>query len=373
MKINKLSWILALVLLVSIPAAFAQSGIFANPWVVFITNLLIVWTILFILVSFIPTQDNKVKVILWIATIVLAFVIVWYWGGRGDAYIWKAGALSTFFNIRILVNTIIIAGVAYFVAGFLGFNTTTKQGQIGLGILAIFIGVIVAINIGNEWLWDTSNVKALYDYLLGKEGILRYEKPHYRLFIFGISTLLFAWFFTSYLMPQGDKRLSWAIAFIVSANLAARGAPTDTIIALGEVFALLIIGKQTTQGAGWLGTIVGWTVAITITQFVFCTVFGKSGVVILLDATLGKIQIPYIGWRVFGWLVDWAKIPCALIAAKAGFVTGVTPPTTALPPGVAAPSAGGFNLWEIIKGIGTAIGGTGIGIAFKKLLDYFGL
>lgn len=324
MKMNKMILAVVLAFLVGIPAAFAQTGIFANSWVIFITNLLIVGTILFILVSFVPTQDNKVKVILWIAAVVLAFVIVWNWGGRDDAYIWQAGWISQYLGWAFIVNFIIITGVIYFGLGLLDVNPTNMQGKIGVALLAILAGGIIANNIGNDWLWKDKNVDAAKDYLFGPEkkvgttkdgktvdvttgGILRPEGGfNSRLIVFIVSALVLSWFFIAFLnITTGNNKLSYVMAFIVAASLAHKGENIDMVRNMAEILSLLIVIKQIPPDmvSGLLagvGTGLRYFVAVLLVAWVFCTAFGTSVFGDILSPILS--EIPYVK--------DWGIDPC---------------------------------------------------------------
>jgi hypothetical protein len=373
MKLNKIILAVVLGFVLSLPSVFAQSGIFANSWVIFITNLLIVWVILFILASFVPTQDNKVKVVLWIATVVLAFVIVWNWGGRGDVYIWRVDWIANYIGLWFIVNTLILGAVGYFGLGFLEVNPTTKQGQIGMVLVVLLFSGIIANEIGDQFILSTDNAKALQEYLFGKEvntgrqgiatkvvggqtirevvpitkgGIFTYQYPNYRLLIFIVSLILFSWFFTGFLLPQSGK-LSYVLAFIIAANLASRGTPMNTMITIGEVFAIIMVQKQITSQGGIFSGFIGWFTTITLVEFIFCAVFGYSAIAIQISETLGKFTIPpinIIGAVSFGGWSPFANLPtaCETFAKVIGSpveVPGVIKPAPSGAAPGAAPSA----------------------------------
>lgn len=371
MKINKMILAVALALVMSLPSAFAQSGIFANSWVIFITNLLIVWAILFILASFVPTQDNKVKVILWIAAIVLAFVIVWNWGGRGDAYIWQVGWIAQYIGLWFIVNTLILGAIGYFGLGLLEVNPTTPQGKIGMVLLVLLFSGIIANEIGDQFILSTDNATALKQYLFGKEvstgkqgtvkeivggqtvhkvvditkgGIFTYQKPHYRLLIFIVSLILFSWFFTGFLMPQSGK-LSYVLAFIIAANLASKGTPMNTMITIGEVFAIIMVQKQIAGQGGLFGGVIGWIATIVLVEFIFCAVFGYSAIAIQLGQIFGgfSVPIPSIGLTKgvsVTWWSPFANLPTACDAFAKVIGSPVDVPGVIKPaPSGAAPGA----------------------------------
>src|SRR3989338_3175658 len=313
MKLNKMLWIFALVLLVAIPSAFAAPAIFRNMWFMLAVNSLIVWFILFALQSMIvPEKLAKEKTVLFIITLVASLLISWRIVG-GGGYIWEVGHLAAFFSFKLIVNTIIISLVVYFGLGLLGVKPGTKEGQIGIALLAIGVGLLIAFNISNEkWLWDTDNIKVGIDYLFGEEdraknigGILRPEGNAYRLWVFLTSTLVFVWFFINFAMPQGDKKLSWAIAILLGAILARQGTAIDNIMGLGEAFAILIIGKQIATGGGITGA-AGWLMTIFLVEFIFCTVFKTSKMIQLFITFFNNVSNIDVGWgsNPLEWIVS---------------------------------------------------------------------
>ena len=331
MKQNKMLWIFALILLVSIPSAFALPAFLRNVWVMLGVNSLIIWFILFALQSMIvPEKFEKEKTMLFIITLAASLLISWFLVG-GGGYIWEIGTFAAFFSFKLIVNTIIISLVVYFGLGLLGVDPKTPQGKVGIVILVILVSAMIAQNIEKDkWLWDSENFQAAKDYLFGPDkeienkvkipkkekvggifgfggkevdvteekitkqivgGILRPEAPNYRLLIFITSALLFVWFFTGFLMPQSNVKLSVAIAIILAANLARTGTPTSSVIALGEAFAILLVGKQITAGGGLLGNWIGWIVTIGLVEWIFYTVFGGSQLAGVLARMFGGIPI----------------------------------------------------------------------------------
>lgn len=307
MKINKFAWIIALVLLVSVPSVFAATGIFGNPYVIFAVNILIVWIVLSILVSFVPDKYNKVKPILWIATLALAVFIAWEIG-RGSAYIWEAAELYPYINKYFIVNTLIIGAVGYFIVGFF-YEPKTTQAKFGLPIIVLLMAGLIAQNIGDEWVFKNDNVKGFIDYLFAPEhidpktgqpvgGILRPEGPptgKYRLLVFGTSALVFAWFLIGFLnITTGDNKLSIAMALIIAGSLAHKGQTLEVVIKMAEALSFLIVLKQIPPdifslggalpglpGAAQsvltgLGAGLRYMVVALLVGWIFCTAFGSS-------------------------------------------------------------------------------------------------
>ncbi|MBI2101214.1 hypothetical protein HYT53_01260 [Candidatus Woesearchaeota archaeon] len=327
MKLNKMLWIFALVLLVVIPSAFALPAFLRNVWVMLGVNSLIIWFILFALQTMIvPEKLEKEKTVLFIITLVASLLISWFLVG-GGGYIWEVGKLAGFFSFKLIVNTIIISLVVYFGLGLAGVKPGTKEGQIGIALLAIGIGLLIAFNVGNEWLWKHPRGEALYNYLLGPEqptgkkdskgnditegGIL--VPP--RLIVFGISAMLFVWFFTSYLMEKADPRLTWAIAIILAANLARRGNTYNAVIMLGEIFAILIIANHIAVGKGAAGSILGWIITIVLVETVFCVVFGNSALSQLFSGILKAFSDMWFVGGIFGKTAAYLNNICPLTTA----------------------------------------------------------
>lgn len=324
MKINKSIWIFALIFVLSSASVFAfeLSDIYRNSYFILIVNALIIWSILFVAQTFIPNPDAKVKLVLWIATFGLTALIVWNFTPRGAAYLWEVGLIAQYLKGWIIVNTIIFSIGLHMVAGFLEVKLETKSGKIGLILAAILLGALMANNLGNKALWDTKNYIKIKDYLLAGEhdetmpdgtkvkvgGILTLDKDEVfesRLFIFLISTILFAWFLNSYMGLGNQPKMTFIMAFIIGANLASKGATSGTIIGLGEAFAILIVGEQVAhglQGPRFWGYLLG----IILVEWIFCAVFQQSRILVLLGGIVKQLLqsnivsvflVLYITWQ----------------------------------------------------------------------------
>lgn len=309
MKLNKMILAIALALLVSVPlvTAFTLQDITRNSWFIFIVNTLIIWIVLFIAQSFIvKSQDVKVKVVVWIATLVLSVVIAWYIAGPpGSAYLWEAGWIAPHLGWPIIVNFIIITSAIYFGIGLLGVNPPTPQGKIGVALLAILAGGIIANNIGDAWLWKDKNIDVAYDYLFGPDkpaveagkpiinprtgkqviegGILNPKGGlKSRLVVFLVAALVLAWFLIGFLnITTGGNKLSIAMGIIIAASLAHRGENIDAVRNMAEILSYMIVLKQIPADvfAGFLGGIatgLRYLVAGILVGWVFCTAFGTS-------------------------------------------------------------------------------------------------
>lgn len=306
MKINKSIWIIALIFILSSLSVFAfqLSDIYRNFYFILIVNGLIIWSILFLAQMFlIPNQDAKVKLVVWIATFAIAALILWNFTQRGAAYLWEAGWIAQYLKLWIIVNTILFSIGLHILAGFFELKTETNSGKIGLIILAILLGALMANNLGNKPLWDTQNFQKLKDYLLGGTheetrpdgtkvtvgGILTLDNKDVfesRLFIFLISSILFAWFFNSYLgLGQQNNKLTYLMAFIIGANLARQGTTSGTIIGLAEAFAILIVGQQVMHT--WGGQrLIAYLISIVLVEWIFCAVFNQSRLFLFIGGIL---------------------------------------------------------------------------------------
>src|SRR3989344_4017828 len=220
MRKNKLMWNIALflVVIISLPIAHAQTFT-GSSWFFILINSLIVGVVLFILQSFLmPGKDPKEKTAVWVAIIAGSLLVGFLFGRNG--FIWQ-GPLGRFFNIYIIVNTLIIAIVLYFVLGFILKDKIPKspEGIGGYGLL-IFIGALVwAIGIansyGNVFVWQA--YKYFISYFIGPEGILNPYPPQYRLLVFAGSGVLLAFFFSNYLITGAgaNAKVNYGLALIL--------------------------------------------------------------------------------------------------------------------------------------------------------------
>lgn len=338
MKINKLFWIFGLIFVIGSTIVFAQGPVtsfFRMPWLVFVVNILIVWSVLFVVQLFvIRSQDTRVKVVAWIVSLVLAFLIVWNYTPRGAAYLWEAGWIAQYLRLTFLVNTIILAIAIFYIAGFLNIAPQTPQGQIGLILGSLLLAGMIAYSLpAGTWIWNENNVQNFWKYLREpKKGILTIDGKNIfesRLFIFITSTVLFAWFFTSFIpaLSQSSPRLTYLMAFIIGANLASRGTTSGTLIGIGEAFAIIIIGSQVAAafGKGW----IGWIIGITLVEWIFCAVFNQSRIFQVIGDVGGTIlNSTFVSTIIALWIFSLAlKSPnwvVGLAVAGVGLALGLS-------------------------------------------------
>lgn len=405
MKINKSIWIFALIFVLSSVSVFAfeLKDIYRNSYFVLIVNGLIIWSLLFVIQMFlIPNQDAKVKLVVWIATFGLAALILWNFTPRGAAYFWEVGLIAQYFKLWIIVNTIIFSLGLYMLAGFLEVKLETMPGKIGLIIVTIVLGALIANNIGNLPLWhkDNQTFHRLYNYFLGPDGpvtkqdgskvieggILTLNKTDIfesRLFVFLISTILFAWFLFSYIEMGNQAKLTYLMAFIIGANLARTGATSGTIIGLGEAFAILIVGKQIAHGINIGSRFWSWTLAIILVEWIFCAVFQQSRLLVLLGGIVKQLLqsnivsvflVLYVTWQSLRSLnpkvVMWTAI-VGTVVVIGNKITGLLGDLVA---GLIDINICGILAQQKIvasaaAGTGTAISGIGGGISQAGLIN----
>ncbi|MEK6983949.1 MAG: hypothetical protein AABX33_05225 [Nanoarchaeota archaeon] len=295
MKIGKMLWISALILVIGIPSVFAQEVSPRNPWVVLAINTAIIWVILFLLQYILmPEKSDKEKAILWIATFGLSFIIAWVFIGS-SGFIWEVGAFAGMFNPVVIVNTILISGVVYFSLGLLGVPLESKQGKVGALLLITFIAAIISLRL-ESYVWNTQTLQQFYNYLLGEKGILSPEDN--RLYVFIGSAVLLSWFFVGFLkMGEGYNKLSYAMALIIAADIAKSGTTTDTIIKLGELLSIIVLGKQ--LGGKWYN----YFVAVGLVLWISYIVFPGRGVITWFWQN--AFPYPWRGddWRQYGSLI----------------------------------------------------------------------
>ena len=141
MKMNKMFWIIGLVLLVSVPSAFAYNvyDLVKDPWFMFAVNTLIILTLLHTIFRIsLPKYLTDEKLIMWVVVGILSVV-----GGYrlGRDYIWNIAINlgKIFLTLPILINGIIIAASLYFGITLLGYEPKKGAQQWGfvIGVLLV--------------------------------------------------------------------------------------------------------------------------------------------------------------------------------------------------------------------------------------------
>src|SRR3989344_4563548 len=200
MKFKWFSWIFALILtaIITLPIAYAQAFT-ASTIIVTLVNALIIGIILFLLQSFLlPGKADKERTAMWFVIIIASLLIAWFFG-RG-VFLWQ-GPLAVLFNLKILVNSILIAAFLYFLLGLLKIpQLGSPEGKTGYTILLFLVSTIFAVKLGNNWIWSQPIIQGLYAFLFdANAGILRGDK----LWVFIGTWALLSFFFAGFLLKGG--------------------------------------------------------------------------------------------------------------------------------------------------------------------------
>jgi len=278
MSKNKLVWTIALFLIAvtSLPIAHAQT--LGSSLFFVLINALIVGIVLFILQSLLlPEKAAKEKTVVYTAIIFGSLLFGFLYGRSG--FIWQ-GHLSVFFNWYVLVNTIIISIVLYFVSGLLGLREKlgSKEGSAGFGIILFIVSAFIAVSLGQQFVWSNASVKLLIDYLFGEYGILN---PARGLWIFVSSAFLLAFFFNTFLLKQAglDVKVSYGLAIILGASIARAGYGVKTVVIMGEFVFLLILAdalKGTTPAGATGGNKWAWILSFFLVGWASAAMTGGT-------------------------------------------------------------------------------------------------
>ena len=278
MSKNKLVWTIALFLIAvtSLPIAHAQT--LGSSLFFVLINALIVGIVLFILQSFLlPEKAAKEKTVVYTAIIFGSLLFGFLYGRSG--FIWQ-GHLSVFFNWYVLVNTIIISIVLYFVSGLLGLREKlgSKEGSAGFGIILFIVSAFIAVSLGQQFVWSNASVKLLIDYLFGEYGILN---PARGLWIFVSSAFLLAFFFNTFLLKNAglDVKVSYGLAIILGASIARAGYGVKTVVIMGEFVFLLILAdalKGTTPAGATGGNKWAWILSFFLVGWASAAMTGGT-------------------------------------------------------------------------------------------------
>ena len=315
MSKNKLAWIFALVLVftVALPIAHAQVIPTGSRLSFILINAAIIFVVLFVLQAFlVQGKGDKEKTSMWIILVLASLLLAYFFGQSG--LLWAEGQpLARFFNIKVLVNAVIIGAVLYFVLGFLLKDKVPKspEGIGGYGILIFLVALVFAVQIGNQFIWHQSIVKQLVNYFFGPEGIMNPKGPEYRLWTLISSVTLFAFFFNNYLIKGGNVRLNYALAIVLGSNMASSGVSINSIIKIGEIVFTIILadtlGNTTTKNYAfnWIlaALLVGWA------SYAITSGTSYSGIAGWVFGT----GLPWAGWGI------WQLLKFIIIAAGVVF------------------------------------------------------
>ncbi len=315
MSKNKIFWSVALFLtaVLALPIAYAQA--FTGTRIYFVlVNAVIIGLVLFILQAFlVPGKGDKERVSMWLIVIIIALMISWFYGST--SYIWQ-GPLGMFFSYYVLVNSIVIGVVLYFIFGLLKVNEKlgSKEGQVGYGILIFIISLMFAVKLGNQWIWSQPTISSLISYLFGEYGILTANQN--RIFIFIGTSVLFAVFFDYIGLGKENRKLNYMLAIIFAANLVSGPDPYQ----YKDIKPLLLIigtwilgGNLSTQFTGnpkW--KIAGYVIAFLLMMWAVSSV--ETAV-----TPEGKAAVAANGGGITGWIWGWTT---TLLSSKGLWILG---------------------------------------------------
>jgi hypothetical protein len=274
MTTAKLAWSSAAMFALLLPLAFAQS-VLENPWIYFTVNTLILWLVLFIILTFLGNSiGEKEKKILQIGALFVAMVLAWNFVG-GSGFIWQVGTFASIFNLRFLVNMVILASVFFYTLSFFlgGEKLSSGQSKFGGWIIMFLLAGVIASKMP-YYVWQGGTGKQLLEYLFGQYGILTVKDN--RLFIFITCGVLFSWLFSYWKIGQEGSRISIVFAIIMAAYFAHKPnvMETSSLILLGEVISLIIICTEMYHKwgggkAGFIGATIGFVLVHWVVMILF--------------------------------------------------------------------------------------------------------
>jgi len=323
MSKNKFNWIIAMVLITTfvIPIANAQvlSRLGIGNIQFFLVNAAVIFGALFLLQAvLVPNKEGKEKTSMWIIMLVASLAVSWFYGSAG--YVWKVGPLALIFNLYVIVNAAIIGIIIYLVSGFIDLKGKLKspEGSIGLTLIIFIVSLFIAVRIGPQWIWSNAMVKSLIDFMFyvdkdGYGGILNPFGPRYKLWIFGSLFVVFSFFFNHFLMTGAENRkMSYALAFILSGHMAYNGISTSWAINIAEILFILIFEKGLRESikTPWLR----WIVAAFLVLWAGYAISAATGVSSASSTILGGGTV--VGGVAYG--IGWIFKAIFLLLAGAG-------------------------------------------------------
>ncbi len=258
-KFNLISVFLILIVLLSSSVYAQLFGIQTSGLGIVMINAFIIAALLFILQAFlVPKGSEGQKTGVYIGILIASIVAAWF---IGNTYIWNFGSLGLFFNVKVIVNTTLLSAFFYFIMQFGSESWKTISGRTGGLILIILFSAFLAMQFtytddypNGKFIWNTDTMKDFRDYLFGDEGILTAEDD--RIFVFIGASVLFAWLFGMFIKGETvGKKLNYALAIIIAANMASGENPisTNTLIHIGELIVGLALYKGMESSFGSVG------------------------------------------------------------------------------------------------------------------------
>ncbi len=184
--------------------------------------------------------------------------------------------VKNFLDLKVVVNTVILAGVFYLVLSLIGgkhFDTKTGPGRMLFILVVMTLSIYFAMQvIGDKYVWQYETVLQAKDYLFGEHGIFKGT----RLIVFVTFSLLISWLFTATLnIGKGNHKIDIALAVIIGLDAAHSGMTMDTVILLGQFIATFLFYRQfQTEGRSkWMA----FTWAFTLVAIISSITFPKKG------------------------------------------------------------------------------------------------
>lgn len=218
---------------------------FLGNWQWFVVNALIIFAILFVVQAALITEKiGKEKGVAWVLALAIALVASWFISSSG--FIWQHPKLAPLFNLKVVVNTLVITLGVYVL---LGLHPKFKMpdstpGKIGMGILIGLIALMVALKIGDAYIWNVESIRAFIAYLFGPQGILTLNQ--YRVAVFITSSAIFAWLFAFLGVSKEQPAINYILAIILGASLASGPDPVtmEGIVTFGHIVGTIVLGKN---------------------------------------------------------------------------------------------------------------------------------
>lgn len=313
---------LALISIALLPPAYAQT--FSGSTLFFIlVNTAVIAVVLFILQAFlVPGKTDKERASVWGIIIAVSLLIAWFFGSQG--LIWQTGPIGAFFKsyawYKVLGNALAIGAVLYFLLGWLDVpkRLGSAEGKTGYALLLFIIAFMLALKMGNSWLWEQGTIGGLINYFLGDEGILTLDKN--RIFVFIGSGVLLAWFFNFIAIGKENKTINYILAFLFAAHLASGAEPytIDSIKNLVLIIGTWILGSNLSEKFTGQWKVAGYGIAFFL---VYWAVF-------IVEAAVtpeGRAVAAEKGWleALFGtfWSSKWILV-LGIIVLMLLFVIG---------------------------------------------------
>lgn len=220
--------------------------------------------------------------------------------------------LSGFFNLKVIVNVVIIGAIFYFALPLLGQKIQSPQAITAALILIAVVSIAIAVNIGpDKFIWEKEMFEGVKDFLFGDVGILTYD----RITIFIGASVLFYWFF-AFLKVGGEKsKINIILAILLGAELAS--SPTigiAEVLQMGEVIAIYIIYhnlQATVTNKVW-----AFIMSFALVEYIVYILSGEGIVIGTLSEVWGLkgslifiVPLLLLGGLGLsgGALLDWAK------------------------------------------------------------------